>query len=267
MPTPIGPRPPIRRPAFWLPPGSPAPTPNQRLWLAIAAITFLGCQFIPDFTPLTRLLLGGVIAGAIAAFGVVIRYAPSGLLWVSLALHAVLAIGFMGLAALPASTSSALGLDNALKRTRGWDAAATEIFAKAEALGATAVLVDEREVWHGLDYYSRARTLPLLSWRRYGGAKSFAERVPLEGKAAERVLVASLHPRMRPRLRSDFARFESIGEVSIPLGVRSNGCPLARRFHLYLAEDYARQPRTPEWEDKYQGQDEFKPAPCPAPDA
>ena len=241
--------------------------PNQRLWIAIAVITFIGCQFIPDFSPFTRLLLGGVLAGVIAGFGILIRYAPSGLLWVSLALHAVLAISFMILAALPASTSSALGLDNALKRTRGWDTAAKEIFTKAEEIGATAVLVDEREVWHGLDYYSRDRTLPLISWRRYGGAKSFAERTPLEGEAAERVLVASLHPRMRPRLRSDFESFESIGEIAIPLGVRSNGCPLARRFRLYLAEGHNRQDRTQAWEDAFQDKDEFRPAPCPVPDS
>ena len=151
--------------------------PNQRLWLAIAAITFIGCQFIPDFTALTRLLLGMVMAGAIAGFGYFVRHSPSGLLWVGLVLNGALAIGFMLIAALPADTSSALGFDNALKRTRGWDAAATGIFTRAEEVSATAVLVDEREVWHGLDYYSRDREIPLISWRRYGGAKSFAERV------------------------------------------------------------------------------------------
>lgn len=239
--------------------------PNRMLWYVIAGICLIAFLLAPDMALSVRLGIGLVVAGALLGFGHLIRHAPSGLLWTSFALHTVLMLAFMTIAMLPASTSSALGFDNALKRTRGWDAAAEQVFARAEALGATSVLVDEREAWHGLDYYARDRDLPLISWRRYAGPKSFSESVPLEGDLADRVLVASLHPGMRPRLRSDFTDFEHVGTVSIPLGHRSNGCPIVREFQLYVGTGHDRQDRTAEWEARFDGQTEFKPAPCPAP--
>ena len=189
-----------------------------------------------------------------------------GVLWTSLGVNALLAAIFLVVPLLPPAQASALGLDNALKRTRGWDTAAAELFAKAGELGATAVLIDEREAWHGLDFYGRDRTLPLISWRRYAGPKSFSERVPLEGAAAGRVLVASLHPGMRPRLRSDFGSFEPAGQIRIPLGTKPNGCPITRVFQLYIATDYAPSARTAEWEAGFAGQKEFPEPPCPAKD-
>jgi len=184
----------------------------------------------------------------------------------SLAVNTLIAAVFLIVPQLTMAQTRALGIDNALKRTRGWDVAAEQLFAEAGRLGATAVLVDEREAWHGLDFYGRARSVPLLSWRRYAGPKSFSEREALEGPLAERVLVASLHAGMRPRLRSDFAEFEPAGQIRIDLGVRGNGCPITRVFQLYVASGYAPAERTSEWEAKLEGQKEFAEPPCPAKD-
>lgn len=186
-------------------------------------------------------------------------------LWSSLGLNAVVAALMMTMAILPQANTTSLGLDNALKRTRGWEASVDQLFAEAERLGATAILVDEREAWHGLDFYGRERDLPLISWRRYAGPKSFSEGVPLEGPMAERVLVASLHPRLRPHIRSDFETFEPAGQVRIDLGRRSNGCPITRVFQLYIGEGHAPPARTAEWEARFAGQSEFPEPPCPAP--
>lgn len=186
--------------------------------------------------------------------------------WASVAANALIALVFLIVPLLSPAQTSALGIDNALKRTRGWDAAANALFAEAGRVGAAAVLVDEREAWHGLDYYGRTRTVPLISWRRYQGPKSFSERVPLETVPDGPVLVASLHPYMRPRLRSDFGRFEPAGQIRIPLGVRSNGCPITRVFQLYVASDYAPAERTPAWDELYVKQSEFAEPPCPAKD-
>jgi hypothetical protein len=186
--------------------------------------------------------------------------------WSSLAVNTLVAAVFLIVPQLTLAQTRALGIDNALKRTRGWDVAAGQVFAEAERLGATAVLVDERETWHGLDFYSQARSVPLISWRRDAGPKSFSEREPLEGPLAERVLVASVHAGMRPRLRSDFAEFEPAGQVRIDLGVRGNGCPITRVFQLYVASGYAPAERTPEWEAALDGQKEFAEPPCPATD-
>ncbi|MFN7054392.1 ArnT family glycosyltransferase [Hyphomonas sp.] len=190
-----------------------------------------------------------------------------GVLWTSLGLNGALAGVFMaGTALLSPAVTEALGVDNAMKRTRGWEASAAAVFAEAERLGATAVLVDEREAWHGLDYYGRDRDVPLISWRRYGGAKSFSERVPLEGAIAERVLVASVHADFRPYLRGDFETFEPVGQVRIDLGRRGNGCPITRVFQLYLATGHAPPERTPKWEAQFSGQTEFAEPRCPAPE-
>ncbi|MGE6698949.1 ArnT family glycosyltransferase [Hyphomonas sp. NPDC076900] len=184
-------------------------------------------------------------------------------LWASLGLNLLVAGLFMAMTLLPPASTTDLGLDNAMKRTRGWEASAQQVFAEAERLGATAVLMDEREAWHGLDFYARDRTLPLISWRRYPGPKSFSERQPLEGAIAERVLIASVHPDMRPRLRSDFASFEPVGQVRIDLGKRGNGCPISRVFQLYIGEGYNPPARTREWENQFIGEIEFPEPPCP----
>ena len=237
---------------------------NRNLWLAVAAFTFIALQFTPDLPVWVRLVLGVVIGGGLLAYAAIVKYRPSGLLWFSMGLHGVLALGFATISLLPLQSSTALGLDNALKRTRGWDQAARDVFGIAGSLGATAILVDERETWHGLDYYGRARTLPLLSWRRYGVPKSFSETDPLVAPQDTRVLVVSIHPGMRPRMRSEFDTFEPVGEISIPLGRRSNGCPLTRTFQLYVASGFHPQERTEAWERQFEGQSEYKPAPCPA---
>jgi hypothetical protein len=185
------------------------------------------------------------------------------LIWLSLVVNGLLAVFFLGMTLLAPSQTKAVGLDNALKRTRGWDLAAEQVFAEAGRLGATSVLVDEREAWHGLDYYARDRALPLYSWRRYAGPKSFSEREALEGRSAERVLVASLRPGLRPKLRSDFASFEPVGQIRIVLGERGNGCPITRVFQLYIASGYAPAERTPEWESAFADETEFAEPPCP----
>lgn len=187
-------------------------------------------------------------------------------LWSSLAVNGFIALIFMVVPVLSPAQTAALGIDNALKRTRGWDIAAEQVFAEAERLGATAVLVDEREAWHGLDFYARGRSIPLISWRRYAGPKSFSEQQPLDGSAAGKVLVASIHAPLRPMLRSDFSVFEPAGQVRIPLGVRSNGCRIYRIFQLYAASGYKPSPRSEEWETQFEGQSEFDEPPCRAAD-
>ncbi|PKP82136.1 MAG: hypothetical protein CVT79_07555 [Alphaproteobacteria bacterium HGW-Alphaproteobacteria-18] len=184
-------------------------------------------------------------------------------LWASLGVNLLVGALFMGMTLLPAASTTGLGLDNAAKRTRGWEASAQQVFAEAERLGATAILVDEREAWHGLDFYARDRDLPLISWRRYPGPKSFSESVPLEAPLSERVLIASLHASLRPLLRSDFENFEPAGQVRIDLGKRKNGCPITRVFQLYIGEGYAPSERTREWENRFIGEMEFPEPPCP----
>lgn len=187
-------------------------------------------------------------------------------LWSSLALNAAIATLFLVVPQLTTAQTRAMGIDNALKRTRGWDTSAAQLFAEAERVGATAILVDEREAWHGLDYYGQNRNVALISWRRYVIPKSFSERAPLDDTNDGRVLVASAHPRMRPMLRDDFETFEPAGQVRIDLGARGNGCPITRVFQLYIATGYEPAERTADWTKSFEGQAEFPEPPCPATD-
>lgn len=189
-----------------------------------------------------------------------------GVLWGSLGLNALIAAIFLMVPLLPPSVTRDAGIDNALKRTRGWDTSAAQVFDAAERLGATAVLVDEREAWHGLDYYGQDRDVPLISWRRYAGPKSFAERAMLEDGNDDRVLVASMHPRLRPMLRDDFVTFEPAGQIRIDLGRRGNGCLITRVFQLYVATGFVPPERTPDRSATFEGREEFPEPPCPAKD-
>ena len=236
--------------------------PNLGLWFWIAGISFAAFQLIPDMTVITRLALGGLLAVAIIGFGYLVKHRPSGLLWASIGLHTLVTIAFITIALLPADRASALGFDNAIKRAKGWDITTEKIMEAAREANATAILIDEREVWHSVDYYSDGRDLPLISWRRYGVPKSFAETQPMTDAIDQRILVASLHPKFRPMMRDDFVTFEDIGQIEIPLGRRSNGCPLTRRFRLYLASGHTPSERTPEWDASFKGQDEFPNPPC-----
>jgi len=181
----------------------------------------------------------------------------------SLAVNSLIAALFLSVPFLSAKQTEALGIDNALKRARGWESSAAQVFAAADRLGASAVLVDEREAWHGLDFYSPERSVPLISWRRYGSPKSYAERVPLDASIDERVLVASVQPGLRPKLRSDFERFEPAGQIRISLGKRGNGCPITRVFQLYVASGYSPAPRNEDWEGSLRGRTEYPEPPCP----
>jgi 4-amino-4-deoxy-L-arabinose transferase-like glycosyltransferase len=236
--------------AAWLTRAKPRPW----LWIAMAAIIGPAFLLAPDVSLLLKAGLGVVFAGTILLVGLVSGWRPSGLLWTSIGLHGVLAGLFAALFAAPPGFSTALGLDQALRRVKGWETAAVEIAERAKAEGATAILVDEREVWHGLDYYMRKLDAPpLIAWRRNPAPKSFSETVPMDGALDDRVLVASFRPHLRPRMRADFAEFAYIGEVATPLGRYSNGCPIVRRFALYRAGEYTELTRNQAWEDRFEG--------------
>ena len=237
---------------------------NRWLWMAIAAICFFAFLAAPDISLLLRLALGLGFAGTVLAVGLASGWRPVGLAWSSIGLHTAIATLMATLLALPVSLTTTLGLDNAFKRVRGWEVSALAVAEQARAIEATAILVDEREVWHGLDYYMRdMETPPLIAWRRNAGPKSFSESVAMTDDIDDKVLIVSVRPNMRPRMRGDFEAFHVIGDQSIELGYRSNGCQITRHFVFYEASGYDEQPRTQEWEDAFDGLSERPNPPCP----
>lgn len=108
--------------------------------------------------------------------------------------------------------------------------------------------------------------MPLILWRYHGGAKSFAEAVPMSETMDDRVLVASYRPQFRPRIQADFATWDPVGEVGVDLGHRGNGCPLSRDLRLYLVSDFEPLARTQDWVVAFEGQEIDAPEPCPKPE-
>lgn len=203
-------------------------------------------------------------ASVLIASVVVQRRAWAIAFWAGVGLHVVMALFVAVIGMGPQSWSAAVGQDNALKRVRGWEDLAQQLVLEAEREKPTAILVDEREIWHGLDYYLRDELdVPLILWRYNEGAKSFAETVPMSDAIDARVLVASYRHEYRPRIKADFATWEAIGEVGVFLGHRSNGCPLHRDLNLYRVSDFSPLQRDLDWVRAYEGQSIDPPEPCP----
>ncbi|MEL7232688.1 MAG: glycosyltransferase family 39 protein, partial [Pseudomonadota bacterium] len=187
--------------------------------------------------------------------------------WVGVGIHIAAAVFAGVLAMSPPSVSAALGQDNAVKRVRGWQDLSDQLMREVEKTQPSAILVDEREIWHGIDYYTRDRLdVPLVLWRYHGAAKSFAETVPMSDAIDGRVLVASYRPEFRSRIQADFATWEPVGEIGVDLGHRSNDCPLSRNLRLYLVSEHDALERTQDWVERFADQEIDGTPPCPKPE-
>lgn len=177
--------------------------------------------------------------------------------WAGIGLQIAVSIFAIVLAMAPQSWSAAVGRDNDFKRVRGWEDLTTQLALEIERVQPTAILVDEREIWHGLDYYLRDElNVPLILWRYNPGPKSFAERVDLADLDSSRVLVASYRSHLRPRIQADFATWQAEGVVGVDLGHRSNGCPLRRELRLYFTSDFDPLIRDQEWLQQFKIEDD-----------
>lgn len=193
--------------------------------------------------------------------------------WSGLAFQGAVGVLATVMALGPPSWTAAIGRDNDLKRVRGWQDLSQQLQNEVDRLAPTAILVDEREVWHGLDYYLKdSLETPLIMWRYNPGPKSYAEGVDLTQLDHSRVLVASYRSNLRPAIQADFATWQPEGAISVDLGHRSNGCPIQRELRLYLVSDYDPLPRTAEWTQAFKTEDEDgnpadrhidRPARCP----
>ena len=148
--------------------------------------------------------------------------------------------------------ADATGISTTMKGVRGWKETVAELSSRATGLDATAIMVDDRELWHGIDYYGRGQQLPpelppVRAWQRGSAPRSHAEE---EGKMQPgedaRVLVASSGEGLRAMIRQDFAAIEEIGYLDIPLGPTRD-----RQLKLYLASGYRPAERTAEFEATY----------------
>lgn len=171
---------------------------------------------------------------------------------ISVWLNTAVGVLFLVLWTAPA-LGDAMGAGNAYKRVRGWEQAAADLSRLAQEHGATAIMFDEREVWHGVDYYGRDLALPpIRAWRRLDAPRSHAEEAgALQPGEDRQVLIASIRGDFRPRIRADFATIEDIGTLSTQLDPGRS-----RDLRLYLASGYRPLPRTPGYEARFADQRE-----------
>lgn len=220
------------------------------LWYSAAAMLVAAAAFVPDLTVVARAGLGLSLAALILAFGLANQWRVKGILWSGISLHLVTAIVFTALAAGPLEWANQAGIARAFKQTRGWVQTTEDISDIATKHGATAILLDEREIWHGLDFYGNGvLQVPVYSWPRYASPKSYADLHQLNTGAAGPILIASDRAHFRPKIRADFDLIENLGYLDVPLGGN-----VTRHFKLYLGYGYRPLERTSEWTARFAGQ-------------
>lgn len=168
------------------------------------------------------------------------------------AFNAVLGIVFSVMWVLP-SLADATGASNAMKGVRGWKQTVSEISQHANEINASAILTDDRELWHALDYYGRGVEMPVVrQWQRGATPHSHAEEAgALKPGDDRRLLIVSSNEGLRPVIRQDFASIEEMGYIVVPIGPTR-----VRKLKLYLASAYQPAERTPEFEAALAGKRE-----------
>lgn len=164
----------------------------------------------------------------------------------SIAAHIALGAFTAGVAASPALTELT-GLSNSTKRIRGWQETAAAITAAAEDRTYTAIVFDNRNIFHQMQRYAEDSTTPLAMWLRYSGPVNHAEQEwPLADQFDGEILIVSERPREVPRMREDFSRFVSAGEIVIALDGDKT-----REFTLWRASGHQRVERDTAYEDRW----------------
>lgn len=152
-----------------------------------------------------------------------------------------------------------IGMANAFKRARGWEASVIELNKAAKSIQADGIIFDERENWHGMDYYGETLVNPPAHylWQRHNSPHAFAESVyPVPQDSEDVFLVASLRSNFRSRMRADFETFEPVGRIDIDLGGGH-----VRTFCLHKAIGYHPLDRDPLYEETYRDMEEACPFP------
>ncbi len=178
------------------------------------------------------------------AFG---KLKVSPVLKTGIVINAIVGLLFTAIWVAP-GLADATGASSAMKGVRGWRETTDQLIERARDLNVSAIMVDDREYWHALDYYGRDLDMPpVRAWQRGPSPRSHAEE---EGKLQpgedRAVLVASGGPGFRAMIRADFAAIEEVGYLEVPISPRR-----MRKLKLYLASGYSQAPRTEEFETRY----------------
>lgn len=214
------------------------------LFIAPAILIVTGQAF------LSRANANWAATAYVAASLLLVVFLLRGPAWRKRALQVALAVNiafglFATIAASNPSVAEATGLSNSVKRLQGWRETAAALVERTEGEDYAALVFDDRNILHQMQYYGGALEPELFMWRRYAGPINAAESGwPLPETYDAPVLIVSHRPLEVVRLRADFARFDAVGEISIPVG---GG--ITRDFTLWRAQGHQRVERDAAYEE------------------
>jgi 4-amino-4-deoxy-L-arabinose transferase-like glycosyltransferase len=191
----------------------------------------------------------GYVAGSVLAAAWLVRWRARGWIVAGLAVQGAIALVFLA-CVFSQPFAERIGMANAFKRAKGWEATTQAIVQRAELEHAdrplSAVAIDDRFLfntvaYYGRDYFGHDGAPPLLSWRHEARPQSQAEaEFPLTQAQGARVLGAALEGGFREEFKADFAKVSGVEIVKVSLDRKRS-----RRTDLFLGEDFRPVPRDP----------------------
>jgi 4-amino-4-deoxy-L-arabinose transferase-like glycosyltransferase len=132
------------------------------------------------------------------------------------------------------------GLSNSLKRLRGWPETAALIAAQYDAghegQKFSHIMVDNRRVFFGLNYYGLNDNAALTMWRQKAAPQNQAElKHPLPHKTKGPVLIIVYFDKYEPELRQDFERLTALPPIELGLGGGKR-----RQYKVWAGYNYSR---------------------------
>ena len=144
--------------------------------------------------------------------------------------HATLGVAFL-FAAANFAILDALGLENAIKRVRGWPAQIAEIETVAQDY--PVIVVDDRELMGNILYYMRDSDIPVKAWDINRIVEHHYEAFDRYDPAAyDRALLIAKYP----QYLFSYVEFDTILEVGV--SEMDMGVPCPRRYFLYELRDF-----------------------------
>lgn len=144
---------------------------------------------------------------------------------------------FVGMAATTTAGVDALGLDNAVKRLRGWPATAAAVQTRAAEGDYAYIATDNRLVFYDLEHYGVGDT-PLRMWRLNATPAHHADLTRALPEGGETVLLISYYESFGDYFREDFETLIAKPPIEIALGPRKT-----RRLYVFEAAGYSRTAR------------------------
>jgi len=181
----------------------------------------------------------------------VLLFLLRGGIWRRHIMTASIAFGFalsaiMAVLAVNPSLVGGMSAFRGLRHLQSWPETAIALHETELRDSFTALVFDDRNMFHQMQRYGEQLETPLRMWQRYNAPHNHAEDIwALDEGENGPVLIISEREWELPRMLADFERVEPIGEINIATGGHRE-----RRLTLYAGYNYQRVRRTAEYESE-----------------